>query len=193
MMTPVYGKTSHDEFEDDIDLNTFVADDVGNNDGRDDDSGNDDNGDDSAGGDDISWATAATFWLPTDAQIARLRLESADIPVLILDENLVATQWQLANAVGGIKVQVPEAEVTAARSLLERPSENRERSEEPVSDGQDLCMRCGSPDIYKTWLSRRWSFISLFLFPPLFPFALGKQSRCSTCGYEWRKTPDEPI
>ena len=61
------------------------------------------------------WVTVATFWQPTHAHIARLKLESEDIDCMIIDENLVATDWLYASAVGGIKLQVPEPVKDAIR------------------------------------------------------------------------------
>src|SRR5947209_8216422 len=46
----------------------------------------------------VRWITVATFWQPTHAHIARLKLEAEDIPCVLLDENLVATDWLYANA-----------------------------------------------------------------------------------------------
>ncbi|HEX3356329.1 MAG TPA: hypothetical protein VHS31_05040 [Tepidisphaeraceae bacterium] len=66
------------------------------------------------------WITVATFWQPTEAHIARLKLESEEIDCILIDENLVATDWLYANAVGGIKLRVPESEAHRARLLLVR-------------------------------------------------------------------------
>ena len=79
------------------------------------------NGDDGEGGY-RDWVTVATFWQPMDAQMARIRLVSEGIDCVLLDENLVATDWLYANAVGGIKVQVPAADSERAVMALQRPS-----------------------------------------------------------------------
>jgi hypothetical protein len=71
-----------------------------------------------------NWITIATFWQPTEAHIARLKLESEEIDCLLIDENLVATDWLYANAVGGIKLRVPEAEAGRAITILARPHGN---------------------------------------------------------------------
>lgn len=75
-----------------------------------------DPGDDNTG----PWVTVAAFWKPDEAHIARLRLESEGIPVLMLDENLIATDWLYANAAGGIKLQVPQSRAAESRVLLSR-------------------------------------------------------------------------
>src|SRR5215216_1239561 len=90
-------------------LPTCGDDDVGGGSGGGDDD-NDDDGDRDGGSEDAvngPWETVATFWDPPQAHVARLRLEHADLPCVLLDENLIATDWFFANAVGGIKLQVP--------------------------------------------------------------------------------------
>lgn len=100
----------------------------GDGDGRDKDEGGDrgggGGGDGGRGGDDegdptpVRWVTIATFSLPTEAHLARLRLEAADITCLLLDEHMVSVNWLLSPAVGGIKLQVPEDQAEAARHAL---------------------------------------------------------------------------
>ena len=58
----------------------------------------------------------ATFFNPTQAHLARLRLESEGIDCVILDEFMAAHVF--AVAVGGIKVQVPAERVEEARAAL---------------------------------------------------------------------------
>jgi hypothetical protein len=147
----------------------------------------------------------ATFWKPTDAHLARIHLENEGIDVVILDETLVATDWFMANAIGGIKLQVPEPDSVVARSLLTTGGRGeavggsegqadrragRERREpapdgEPVSDGQVLCPRCGSDAIYPARLSRRMAFLAILLLGLPLPMLL-RRSRCAGCGFEWR-------
>ncbi|HEV7297850.1 MAG TPA: hypothetical protein VGN72_00675 [Tepidisphaeraceae bacterium] len=69
--------------------------------------------------------------------MARIKLESEGIDCLLLDENLVATQWLYANAVGGIKVQVPAADSDRARQALERPG--------PLAGGADVLPYSSEP------------------------------------------------
>ena len=79
-------------------------------------------GDDDSDDEDFSapgrrWVTLATFWHPAEAHIARLRLESGGVACLLLDELTAATNV-FAIAVGGVKLQVPEAQRERARRLL---------------------------------------------------------------------------
>lgn len=52
------------------------------------------------------------------AYMAKARLESEGIPCFLANEHLVGVQWLYSNAVGGIKVQVPEAVAEEALALL---------------------------------------------------------------------------
>ena len=62
--------------------------------------------------------TIAQCNLPAEAHAMRVRLEAAGIPVFLADELTVAMDWLLSNAIGGVKVQVPERYVPRATRLL---------------------------------------------------------------------------
>jgi hypothetical protein len=95
------------------------------------DIGPEDDGD----GDPIRWITIATFWQSTQAHIARLKLESEEIDCIIVDENLIAMDWLLANAAGGIKLQVPEEQAARAFQLLQTETQSNQNpiSDEPIT------------------------------------------------------------
>jgi hypothetical protein len=136
--------------------------------------------------DPIRWETVATFWKSTDAHIARLKLESEEIDCMIIDENLVATDWLWANAVGGIKLQVPSPDAWKARQLLHRDASEQPRSfDEPVYDGLQRCPQCGSDAITEQRFSRRLAFWTILLLGAPLPF-LHPGHRCSACGFEWK-------
>jgi predicted RNA-binding Zn-ribbon protein involved in translation (DUF1610 family) len=160
----------------------------------DDDGGRGDDGDDSGDGGRVRWVTIATFWRHTEAHLARLRLEADGIDCLIFDEQLVATDWLMANAIKGIKLNVPEPDAAVARSLLApvvgrnlvEPGDADDGSREPVADGQFLCPRCGSDAIYTTRISRRLAFLSILLLGLPLPMLLARRrTRCAACGFEW--------
>lgn len=152
------------------------------------------------GGDDeeddpTRWVTVATFWQPTHAHIARLKLESEDIDCMIIDENLVATDWLYANAVGGIKLQVPEADAGLAREILEAAKTN-------AVEEIERCPECDSEEVVRERFASSWSFllaigvgiVLLFvqpliglvvLLPPLL-LTLDSHHLCEKCGHRWR-------
>jgi hypothetical protein len=56
----------------------------------------------------------------SDAFVLRSMLQSEDIPSFIPDENTIQVDWTLTNAVGGVRVQVPEGfEEVASRVVGE--------------------------------------------------------------------------
>lgn len=53
--------------------------------------------------------TVATLNSLNEAHLLRSMLESREIPAFIPDENTAQADWALINAIGGIRVQVPES------------------------------------------------------------------------------------
>jgi hypothetical protein len=62
--------------------------------------------------------TVATLYTLSEAFLLRSMLESSDIPAFIPDENTVQADWALTNAIGGIRVQVPESFREEAEKVL---------------------------------------------------------------------------
>jgi hypothetical protein len=67
--------------------------------------------------------TVATFDSPVEAQLALAVLEQAGIRGILADDQLIAMDWALSNAVGGIKVQVLGVDAPAAVRALAEPRE----------------------------------------------------------------------
>jgi hypothetical protein len=64
------------------------------------------------------FATVGRYWDAIGAELARAKLESAGVEAHLGDEATVSIDWQLTNAVGGIRVFVPAADAGAAREIL---------------------------------------------------------------------------
>jgi hypothetical protein len=62
--------------------------------------------------------TLATFWSPAEAHVVRLGVEAAGVRVYLADEQTIAMDWLLSNAIGGIKLQVAERDLERAREVL---------------------------------------------------------------------------
>ncbi len=62
--------------------------------------------------------TIASFSKAEDAHLLRLRLEAAGIPAYLRDENMTQT-WGGSLDLGGVKVEVDEEDVEAARAVME--------------------------------------------------------------------------
>jgi hypothetical protein len=63
--------------------------------------------------------TIKTFDLVPLAELAKESLDSRSIPATLTDVNLVAMDWLIANAIGGIKLQVAESDVPRALQALD--------------------------------------------------------------------------
>jgi len=65
----------------------------------------------------------ATFSKPEEAHLLRMRLEAAGIPAYLRDENMTQL-WGFAGPdLGGVKVEIAEEDVEAARAVLEERGE----------------------------------------------------------------------
>ena len=65
--------------------------------------------------------TIATFNKPEEAHLLRMRLESAGIGAFLVDEGVTQMEWGLFT--GGVRVQVAEENVEAARAFLDAANE----------------------------------------------------------------------
>lgn len=123
--------------------------------------------------------TIASYSFPFEAHIARSRLESEEIPAFVADEHTINMQWLYSNALGGVRLQVPEEFAEVALEIL-----NEDREQDLVEEvGVDArsCPHCGSTDTEFHQIGRRWAFlVFLGLDFPLFPVRDG--IRCNHCG-----------
>lgn len=123
--------------------------------------------------------TVARYSMPYEAHLAKARLEAEGIPVFIADEHLLSINWLYTPAVGGIKVQVPEDWVDAARDILttDHQDEIADIDEEPPltcphCGGHNATMVLGDPVIL--------ILTFVLLGAPL--FFLREKMKCHTCG-----------
>jgi hypothetical protein len=69
---------------------------------------------------DPTLTTVATFHQAAQAELAMNVLTEAGIQAVVADAEIVAMDWLMANAVGGIKVQVRPEDAERAAEVLER-------------------------------------------------------------------------
>jgi hypothetical protein len=62
--------------------------------------------------------TLATYWNAMEAHVVRSRLDAEGIPAIVTDELATTTTWGLLNDAGGVKVEVPEAQLEKAKNIL---------------------------------------------------------------------------
>ena len=60
----------------------------------------------------------AKYGTPEEAHLLRNRLEAAGIQAFLEGEAMGAWGWHMANAVGGVKLLVPEEKAEAARKRI---------------------------------------------------------------------------
>jgi tRNA(Ile2) C34 agmatinyltransferase TiaS len=82
--------------------------------------------------------TIARFSKAEDAHLLRLRLEAGGVSAYLQDEHTVQTHWLYSDLIGGVRVQVAEEDLDAAREILEMPPVAEADPERPV------CPRCGA-------------------------------------------------
>lgn len=135
--------------------------------------------------------TIATFDQAAKARIAQNVLKEAGIPATVADETIVAMDWLLSNAVGGIKVQVWEEDAERAVAALERelgddpdPVSEEELAAEAETAGREdeteepprpaAPLPGGVPPGYREECARRLFFIAWFgmVIPPIAFYAL---------------------
>lgn len=125
----------------------------------------------------MNWTTVDRFFHPTDAHIAAGKLESEGIPVFLLGINHASANWLLANALGGIRLQVPASRVDDARQLLAQIAKANNESEIE-------CPECGGSDTDAMSNRRKIAFLAVHLFSIPLPWRSNRR-HCQSCGAEW--------
>ena len=78
--------------------------------------------------------TVGTFDMPTEAHLAKGLLEANGLETFLADELTVGVAWHLSNALGGIKLQVPETDVERATGILAAREDSSIDAEEGLSN-----------------------------------------------------------
>ena len=97
-----------------------------------------------------------SYWSPDEANLARIYLESNEIPCTLEGSELIRMAWLDANAVGGVKLFVQESDAEKAREILrhlphidEKELENeslRTVNDEPLPEESDTGTNDGPTD-----------------------------------------------
>jgi hypothetical protein len=132
----------------------------------------------------VTFVTVGTYWTPWPAWMLRNKLADAGVNAFVHDEFAATMNWYYANAIRGIKVQVPLEQVARAEEVIARddseilpPEPHRKaESEEPK------CCRCTSADIHEEVVNVRY-FLLVWVISgfalPLFSTAV----ECYQCGH----------
>ncbi|WP_206052657.1 putative signal transducing protein [Neptunomonas marina] len=125
--------------------------------------------------------TIAHYDYPHEAHIARAKLESEGIPAVLADEQTITMQWLYAQALGGVKLQVPASAAETALALLAEDRSHAVDQEQGITS-DDLCPACQSRHLSTHTKGKRVAFlVFLGLDFPLFPVSHYRQ--CDDCGH----------
>jgi len=135
--------------------------------------------------------TVATFSKPEDAHLLRLRLGAGGVDAYVQDENMVQMNWLYSSAIGGVRVQIDEGDLEAAREIVAAPSVENGEVAEVSEAGFTACPGCSSTKTEPDECPRRLAFLSMIFsmvtFGVAFPFAfLRRRWKCADCGCLWR-------
>ena len=86
----------------------------------------------------------AAYTLLSEAHAPLSRLHSAGIAAVLRDDGLVWADWFSANAVGGVKIDVPDEDYATAVEIVRLA---------PSEEGLLKCPHCGSCDVLVRILS----------------------------------------
>lgn len=132
--------------------------------------------------------TVAKYRDLSEGIVARAALESADIPCLLKDENMIRMDWGYSNFLGGLRLQVPEHDVARAQEILGAPRPESIDFAEASGFNQPTCPKCASfeVDLQKPGRS---NLALLWFFGIPIPSRSKHRDKevwhCLTCGTTW--------
>jgi hypothetical protein len=96
------------------------------------------------------------------AEVARLRLEQEGVPVHLENAETVSALWHMGNAVGYVRLLVPEEHAERALALLEvnDATLHDDQKQESTATDADVCLSCGAamPDDHARCPACGWSY-----------------------------------
>ncbi len=130
----------------------------------------------------VKFVTVGWYWNPLDAWMLRNHLADEGISAFVTDEFVATTYWLYANAICGIKVQVPSEQLAAAQSVLSRGRSEALAVAPSVPDtNQSTCPNCGSTELYRERFAIRSVFLLWLLVGVPIPVR-SSTTECSDCG-----------
>ena len=121
-----------------------------------------------------------------EAMLARSALESAGIGCFLRDENTIRIDWLWSNLMGGIRLQVAEADVHAAEAVLSQPIPESLAVAGETDFQQPQCPNCGSLNSRFNNLDAKVAATSILLLGFPVPALPEKDFwHCIDCGTNW--------
>lgn len=122
----------------------------------------------------------ASFRDLSEALLAKGRLDAAEIPCVLADDNIARMDWFLSNLLGGVKLNVPESQFETAHELLFGTQEVAP-GEQPVVQ----CPKCGSNDVGAIDPDRGVRLAALAMVSLPLPRLSEVRWQCASCGAKW--------
>ncbi len=121
--------------------------------------------------------TVGSYSFPHEAHLARAKLEAEGIPAFVADEHTINMQWLYSQALGGVKVQVPEQFAEQARELLEE-----DLAQQPVEHELTTCPECGVAEFEYLVHGKRVAYLLFWILG--FPlWRVRRERKCRACGF----------
>jgi hypothetical protein len=121
-----------------------------------------------------------------EALLARSALESAGIACFLRDENTIRIDWLWSNLMGGIRLQVADADVQEAEAVLSQPIPESLGVAGEADFHQPRCPNCGSLDSRFNNLDAKVAATSILLLGFPVPALPEKDFwHCNQCGTNW--------
>jgi hypothetical protein len=128
--------------------------------------------------------TVESYSTTFEANLVRAKLEAYEFHPTLVDAEAVNVNWLWSNALGGVKVQVPEPEAAEALQFLASEPSYEETPPDAAEATFAVCPRCGSQST-EPFIDKRGSFLTwLIAGIPLLPTALKR--RCLDCDCKWK-------
>jgi Putative prokaryotic signal transducing protein len=125
--------------------------------------------------------TIATFTDQVQAHILRCRLEVEGVPAFVAFEHHISMDWFLSQALGGVRVQVPETYAEKASEILAGINAGEYALVEEET-GSCRCPKCGHGNVRPDRASWNIAFLTFCIARVPLPF-LVNNTKCMDCGY----------
>jgi hypothetical protein len=131
--------------------------------------------------------TVRTFDSPIDAHLLKSKLESEGIDCYLKDEHSISIDPMHSYALGGIKLQISDADIEKTKKVLQEIDKTPYRDE---NDKIAECPQCESQDLIAGYISMKGfpqifsAIISVFFM--VFPMHLKVFYKCNNCRNEFK-------
>jgi hypothetical protein len=141
--------------------------------------------------------TVHRFQFPSEAYALKALLESAGIPVVLINENLIGINPLMSNMLGGVKVTVAKVDEDVARELIKSYFEKPENTQTPLDarwkmefdEVETWCPNCEAFPVYTKKRDPNLSILGLIGCFLMVPFSMlhKKTLFCARCLHEWKR------